>query len=273
MLHRIAAAALLLYSLTSLSEAAEPATKRLLLLGQKPDGHPPGTHEYTPGMRIVAALLAKTPGIATRIESADEPWADGPKLLRESDGSVVFLSQGAAWLSNDPRRLDAFTELASRGGGLVVIHWGMGTKGTEPIEPWLKLFGGCHGGPDRRFKVIDAELRPTSPPHAITRGISALPVHEEFYYTLKFSKSSTPVEPVLQVEIEGRVETVAWAWTRPDGGRSFGFSGLHFHDNWRHESYRRLIVQGVLWSMKVDVPEQGVDVAIKSKLLKLAPVK
>lgn len=253
----------------SLALAADPSPKRVLLLGQKPDGHPPGTHEYVAGMNIVAALLAKQPAITTTIESADEPWSDGPQKLREADGAVVFLSQGAVWLSADPRRLDAFASLTARKGGLVVIHWGMGTKPVEPIEPWLRLFGGCHGGPDRRFKVLDATLEPVSPPHVITRGISALPVHEEFYYALKFVKSSTPVEPVLQVEIEGRRETVAWAWTRPDGGRSFGFSGLHFHNNWQHESYRRLVTNGVLWSLGRDVPTGGADVTIAPDLLKL----
>ncbi|MBL8825635.1 MAG: ThuA domain-containing protein [Planctomycetaceae bacterium] len=261
------------FVIATLAYGAEPSNKRVLLLGQKPDGHPPGTHEYVAGMKIVAALLAKQPGIATTLESADEPWNDGPQKLREADGAVVFLSQGAVWLSADPRRLDAFASLAARKGGLVVIHWGMGTKAVEPIQPWLQLFGGCHGGPDRRFKVIDATLEPVAPPHVITRGVSPLPVHEEFYYALKFVKSSTPIEPVLQVEIEGRRETVAWAWTRPDGGRSFGFSGLHFHDNWRHESYRRLITHGVLWSLGREIPVGGADVAIDTQLLKLAESK
>lgn len=254
----------------SIAPAAEPPAKRVLLLGQKPDGHPPGTHEYLPGMKIVAALLAKQSGIATHIESADEPWTAGPELLRKADGAVVFLSQGAAWLSADPRRLDALSALAARQGGLVVIHWGMGTKEVAPIEPWLKLFGGCHGGPDRRFKVLDAALAPPDKPHVITRGISALPVHEEFYYTLKFVQSTTRVEPVLQVEIDGRRETVAWAWQRPDGGRSFGFSGLHFHDNWRHEAYRRLIVHGVIWSLGREIPATGVDVSLEPPLLQLS---
>ena len=31
--------------------------KQLLVLGQKPDGHPPGTHEYMPGAGVVAALM------------------------------------------------------------------------------------------------------------------------------------------------------------------------------------------------------------------------
>jgi hypothetical protein len=62
---------------------------------------------------------------------------------------------------------------------------------------------------------------------------------------------------------------VAWAWERPDGGRSFGFSGLHYHDNWKLPEYRRLVVQGILWSMKLPVPGKGADVEIDEKLLKL----
>jgi hypothetical protein len=58
---------------------------------------------------------------------------------------------------------------------------------------------------------------------------------------------------------------VAWAWQRPDGGRSFGFTGLHFHDNWQLSEYRRLVVQGVLWSLKLPIPSSGVDVAIESR--------
>ena len=46
----------LLVFLLALSLDAVP--KQLLVLGQKPDGHPPGTHEYMPGARIVKALMS-----------------------------------------------------------------------------------------------------------------------------------------------------------------------------------------------------------------------
>ena len=44
----------------SMGWSAEP--KKLLLLGQKPDGHPPGTHEYMPGMRLLAKCLSSIQG-------------------------------------------------------------------------------------------------------------------------------------------------------------------------------------------------------------------
>jgi type 1 glutamine amidotransferase len=40
-------------------------------------------------------------------------------------------------------------------------------------------------------------------------------------------------------------------------GRSFGTTLGHFHDNFANESFRRLIVNGILWSARIDVPPDG----------------
>lgn len=250
-----------------LARAAEP--KRLLLLGQKPDGHPKTTHEYMAGQQVLAKLLAGVKGIETKIVQADDPWTDGPELLKQTDGVVLFVSEGARWISSDPRRLDAFTQLAARGGGCVSLHWGMGTKEAGPIDSFVKIFGGCHGGPDRKFQVLkQAEVRVAE--HPIAAGIAPFKIDEEFYYRLKFPKDP-PVTPVLQATIDGQVETVAWAWDRADGGRSFGFTGLHFHANWRRTEYRRLVAQGVLWSLKLEIPKDGLAVELLDEAFELKP--
>jgi type 1 glutamine amidotransferase len=248
--------------------ADEP--KKLLLLGQKPDGHPPGTHEYMAGQRLLTKLLANVNGIETRVVQADDPWPDGPRLLDDADGVVLFASEGAKWVGADAQRLRAFERLAERGGGLVVLHWGMGTREAGPIDRFVKLFGGCHGGPDRKFKVIDdAEVRVSNRDHPITRGIGDLRVRDEFYYRLKFVQPTGTIRSVLQVPIEGELETIAWSWDRPDGGRSFGFSGLHFHENWKREEYRRVVVQAALWTMKLPIPEKGIRVGVSAADLEL----
>ena len=79
------------------------------------------------------------------------------------------------------------------------------------------------------------------------------------------------IETSLQTQIDGESHTVAWAWQRGDGGRSFGFSGGHFHENWSRAEYRRLMTQAVLWSLKLSIPEEGVDVAITDDVLSLPP--
>jgi hypothetical protein len=239
--------------LASSLAAAEP--KRLLLAGQSPDNHPPGTHEYMPGVERLAGLLESTAGLKLRVVNADEPWAEGPELIGQADGVVLFLSEGARWTVADPRRHDALAQLAARGGGLVAIHWAMGTKAAEPIEPFLKLFGGCHGGADRKYQVVETELRAAEPVHPIAEGIMPVRLREEFYYKLKFVRATPGVQPVMQATIDGGAETVAWAWQRPDGGRSFGYSGLHFDDNWQRPEYQKLLTRGVRWTLDLPQPK------------------
>jgi type 1 glutamine amidotransferase len=251
-----------------LAGAADPP-KKLLLVSSAPDGHPPATHEYTPGLDILAKCLKPVSGVEVTSAKADGPWKEGPDLVGRADGVVLFLTEGAKWLSADEKRLAAFRQLAKRGGGLAVLHWGMGTKEARPIEPFVELFGGCHGGPDRKYRVLETTVAVADPKHPVVAGIKDFKVREEFYYQLKFPKAGAGVKPVLQADIDGAKETVAWAWERPDGGRSFGFSGLHFHDNWKREEYRRLVSQAVLWTVKLPVPEKGLAVDLPESAYQL----
>jgi type 1 glutamine amidotransferase len=241
--------------------AADPP-KKILLVGSPADEHPPRTHEYMAGVDLLAKCLKPVPGAEVTVVKADGPWRDGPELVGRSDCVVIFLTEGAKWLSADEARLAAFRRLAERGGGLVCLHWGMGTREAGPVEAFVRLFGGCHGGPDRKHKVVEAAVTVADPKHPAAAGIGDFTVREEFYYRLKFAKPDGSVKPVLLAEIDGAKETVAWAWDRPDGGRSFGFSGLHFHDNWKRTEYRRLTAQGVLWAAKVPVPAGGLRVEL-----------
>ena len=139
--------------------------KRVLLLGQKPDSHPANSHEYMAGVRLLAKLLQNRGGLQTVVVQADNPWRDGPELLDGVDGAVVFLTEGAKWVTEDAERLAAFQRLAKRGGGLSVLHWGMGTREAAPVANFVSLFGGCHGGPDRKYKVVTATITPSSVTH------------------------------------------------------------------------------------------------------------
>ncbi|MBC8356451.1 MAG: ThuA domain-containing protein [Planctomycetes bacterium] len=263
--------ACLTVSTNVLSAADDPQTKTVLLLSQSPDGHPPMTHEYAAGLRIVEQCLTSVPNIKVKHANADGPWPEGPELIRDADCVVMFLSEGARWTHEDPRRIEAFAQLASRGGGFVTLHWGMGTKEARYIDGYLKLFGGCHGGPDRKYKVLDADVSVATANHPITRGIKDFSIREEFYYELKLVSASSQLKPILQTEIDGELQTVAWAWQRGDGGRSFGFSGGHFHENWARVEYRRLMTHAVLWSLDVPIPEDGLSADIGLEAVTLPP--
>jgi peptidyl-prolyl cis-trans isomerase A (cyclophilin A) len=242
--------------------------KKLLLISTAADGHPPGTHEYHAGVRILQQCLERVPGVEVTLAQADGVWKDGPELIGRSDGVFLFVSEGAKWLSADAARLAAFRDLAKRGGAFGVLHWGMGTKDAENIEAFANLFGGCHGGPDRKYQVLEkVAVSVADVKHPAAAGIKDFIIREEFYYKLKLPKGD--VKPLLTAKIDGADETVAWTWQRPDRGRSFGFTGLHFHENWSREEYRRLVTQGMIWALGLSVPPGGLDVTLPAATLEL----
>ena len=260
--------------------------QRLLLIGQGPDGsHKRTTHEYFAGVNLLARLLRDQPKLETIVVSADGDWRDGPQLLDRADAAILFVAEGAKWLSAEPARLAAFRDLAKRGGGLGVLHWGTGTRTAEPIDPFVQLFGACHGGPDRKFKEFDQVLpQLANAEHPILRGIKPFdaPVREEFYFALKQASKTggvtlvdaeSAMTPLLRIPAENESGTVAWCWERPDHGRSFGFTGLHYHDNWKHESYRRFIAQSTLWILQREIPAAGLDVSTTAHDLALPDPK
>ncbi len=246
---------LLLASGTLLADAP----KKLLLIGQGPDGHPPTTHEYMDGLKVLEQVLKPVKGLEITTVKADGKWENGPELIERSDGVVIFLAEGAKWSQLDARRLAALQRAAKRGAGIVGLHWGIGCKDDRYIAAWLPLLGGCHGGSDRKYQVLETDVTP-DPKNPVAAGLSPFRVKDEFYYRLKFVRPEGSVKPVLSARIDGADHPVAWTWERPDGGRSFGFSGLHFHANWKRPEYRRLVGQGVLWALQIPVPAGGLRV-------------
>src|SRR5712691_1345800 len=37
------------------------------------------------------------------------------------------------------------------------------------------------------------------------------------------------------------------------------FTGMRFHKNWGNESFRKVVLNGILWIAKVEVPPNGVE--------------
>ncbi|HEY0714497.1 MAG TPA: ThuA domain-containing protein, partial [Polyangia bacterium] len=106
--------------------------------------------------------------------------------------------------------------------------------------------------------------------HPIRRGVPAFDSRDEWYFNIRFAPETDRITPILQAlppddlrftpdaaQHAGRRETVAWTFNRSDGGRSFGFTGGHFHDNWGNEPFRRTIVNAVLWTAGIDIPTAG----------------
>jgi hypothetical protein len=235
------------------------APKRLLLVGQGPDGHPAGSHEFMAGVAEVETLLKPFAAeIQTTISKADEPWPEGPELLDKADGVLLLVTQGARWMQTDANRFAALKRLAARKGAIIALHWSIGAHDEQYIQGQLALLGGTRGGPQRKYKVIENDVQLAETPHPILRGLASFRIKDEFYYRLDLVPASPAFHPLLKTNLDGNDETICWAWERPDGGRSFVYVGLHFHANWQRPEYRRLVAQGVLWCLDIAIPADGV---------------
>jgi type 1 glutamine amidotransferase len=250
------------------AEAAD-TVKHLLIVGQGSDGHPPTTHEFMAGAKVTAELLKPWPNIQTTVVDASEPWAEGPKLIDAADGIVMFVTQGAQWMQMTEERHAALKRLAARKGAIVGIHWSVGAKDAKYIQGQLDLLGATRGGENRKYQKLSVDLKRVAPQHPVLTGIGDFKAYDEFYYALDKAPGITPL---LSENIDGKDEMSAWAWDRPAGGRSFGFVALHYHSNWQLPEYRRLVVQGILWALKMSIPENGAKVDIDSKKLELEGV-
>jgi type 1 glutamine amidotransferase len=111
------------------------------------------------------------------------------------------------------------------------------------------------------------------PDHPITRGVKPFDIQDEWYFNIRFAPESEKLTPILKAtppddkrgtpeakKFPGREEIVAWALERDKGGRSFGFTGGHFHKNWGDENFRRLVVNAILWTAQIEVPKEGAKV-------------
>lgn len=118
------------------------------------------------------------------------------------------------------------------------------------------------------------------PKHPVLNGVTpfAAPL-DGWLYNLHFADGAIPIisgtvpdsarttaDAKLHV---GRKEVVGWAYERANKGRSFAFTGCDLHRNWTVESQRRMVINGILWSAKLDVPAEGAAVAMEPKSIAL----
>ncbi len=243
------------------AHAAEPI--KVLLIGRSPD-HPPQTHEYLFECNLLAKCLEQTPGIEAIVSDG---WPTDPATLDGVKAIVLYTAVGGDVL-HDPSRAERVKKLLASDVGLVALHWGTGASVDERGDASIQSIGGFANLAFTSIPVTDAEIEPADPDHPISRGWSKTPMHDEYYLNLRFNEA---IHPVIRADVEGKSHTLGWTLERPGGGRSFGYVCGHFHDCFKIPAFRRSVVNGILWSAGVEVPEAGAPVGASEADLTLPP--
>lgn len=228
----------------------------------------PGEHEYIGGCAVLADLLRQTPNVFPVIAL---DWPKNPETLTNAR-AVVFLFDGAekhALLKAD--RLAQVQKLAEARVGLVHFHQTIDYPKDlgERARGWTGAVWD-KGSSQRAHWVSEFKAFPE---HPISRGVKPFQIDDGWLYKLRFVPEKRGVTPLLRTvapktparDEPGDEAVVAWAYDRPDGGRSFTFTTMHLHRSFAEEGYRRFLVNGILWSAGLDVPSSGAAVDLDSK--------
>jgi putative membrane-bound dehydrogenase-like protein len=247
--------------------------KSVLMIAGDPS-HGYGSHEHYAGLKILEqALLASNDQLTVHVVKG---WPADAALVEQADSIVIYCDGGGRHLAIP--HLDTIRHKLSKGCGLVCIHYAVEMVPGPPGDAWVELLGG-------HFE-INWSVNPhwvadfqSLPEHPITRGVKPFATNDEWYFHLRFQDSDKVIPILAAVAPEdtmrrndgshsgnpavrksvaaGELQTVAWAYERGDGGRSFGFTGGHFHWNWGNDDFRRLMTNAIRWSAGDEVAESG----------------
>jgi type 1 glutamine amidotransferase len=248
--------------------AGDPASAKIVLIPTKQD-HPPATHMYEFECQLLAKCLNQTRGVQA-VVSPDFDWPKDPAVLKDVK-SIVYYSRPAGDILLDPSRRDEVRMLLKSGVGLACIHWATAAE-KEHGEEWLQTLGGWFHFAHSGLAVEKQKLVQAQKDHPVCRGWKEYLLRDEFYLNLKFHERA---QPILKVTVAGKEQVVGWTLERDgaNGGRSFGTTLGHFHDNFAIDEFRRMLANGILWTAHVDVPKEGAPIVVKDEDLVLPPGK
>ena len=243
------------------SSAAEKSKQIVLVAGTIQEIDKPGHHDYIGGCKLLEKVLKQTEGVETVLVL--NGWPKEESVL-ENANAIVFYTDGGgkqAFLKT-PERVALIDKLAKAGVGFALFHQAVDypKEFTEQATSWI---GGTYVGGKSGRGHWDS-FHKDFPKHEITSGVNPWKVADGWLNKIQFTEGLKGVTPLLWSgkvhrgsQEGGNDDIVAWAYERPAGGRTFCFSGLDMHQFWQNEGMCQFVVNGVLWSAGVKIPDSG----------------
>ncbi len=260
-----------------LALGAAAADKRIVLLAGSVS-HGKGEHEFRAGCLALKHCLDQVQGVTSVVHP--NGWPQDPGAFQGADAIFMYADGGGGHPAIKPDRLKILNDLARKGVGIGCAHYAVEVPKGDAGKAMLEWTGGYF----ETFWSVNPhwEAAFTSlPKHPVTRGVQPFQINDEWYYHMRFREGMRGVTPILSAVAsiktlnredgphsgnpgvrasvaKGEPQHLMWVAERPGGGRGFGFTGGHFHRNWADENFRRVVLNGILWIARKEVPENGV---------------
>jgi len=263
----VAAAALAGAALVA--DAADAKKQIVFIHGKASHGY--GGHAYGPAFRMLARMLNdNVPAVRATVITDDQdlaPMEKADAIMLGSDGGALVKKLG-----------DRLEPLMKKGVGLGCIHYTVDPAEPPSVNRLIEWIGGSY---ERHWSVNphwEAEFK-AFPDHPVARGLKPFKAQDEWYYHMRFAEGMRGVTPILSAvppeqtrqrkdgphsgnphvrARAGMTEIVAWVYERPAGGRGFGFTGMHVHWTWAQDSFRKCVLNALVWIAGAEVPAGGV---------------
>ncbi len=257
---------------TSSNVTAAEKHNILLIAGNPSHGY--GSHEHYAGLKVLEeSLNASSDSVHVTVVRG---WPDDKSLVDTADSIVIYCDGGERHLAIP--HLEALRTKLATGCGFACLHYAVEVPKGPVGDDFLNFLGGyfeTHWSVNPHW-VGDFK---TLPEHPITQGVKPFATNDEWYFHMRFNPTAkvTPILAAVAPEdtmrrpdgphsgnpdvrksvAAGEPQVVAWAFERAGGGRSFGFTGGHYHWNWGNENVRRLVTNAIRWTAGDEVPDSG----------------
>ncbi len=262
------------------------ARRKLVMIAGRPS-HAPGEHEHRAGVMLLEKCLRTfaaerpLPPLVTAVYTGG--WPADPTAFDNADAVFFFADGGNGHPVVQSNRLAQIDALAKRGVGVACLHYAVEVpkeKGGPEFLAWTGGYFETHWSVNPHWTLAETRL---AEGHPICRGVKPFVTKDEWYYHMRFRDPREGLTEILTAvppdetrsrpdgphsnnptvrEGKGAREVLAWAYERPSGGRGFGCTGAHFHANWANDDFRRLMLNALVWTSGLDVPDGGVPSAV-----------
>jgi hypothetical protein len=241
--------------------------------------HPARTHEHNAGSELLAGLLNDHYSDHILATVYHNGWPSDPTAFQNADALVIYSDGGQRHPGFFHRR--QINYLADQGIGVGSIHYAVEMLPDESNQDLISWIGGA-------FET-DYSVNPhwtaqftDFPDHPVAQGVGPFEIEDEWYFNMRFADDMKGVTPILSAiapdetmerpdghhsgnpEVRKMVadklpQHVVWVVERENGGRGFGFTGGHYHDNWRNDDFRKTGLNAIAWIAGAEIPQAGID--------------
>ncbi|MCB1277364.1 ThuA domain-containing protein [Prosthecobacter sp.] len=291
------AAIIVVTAASSLHAVTPDGKQKLVLIAGKPS-HPPGMHEFRAGTMLLEKCLKSVPNLV--VDRHEQGWVSDEKTFEDADAVVIYADGGGKHPAVVDGHLETLHKLIAKGMGFGCMHYGVEIVPADAGKEFQAWLGGHYENAYSCNPIWDANYTEL-PKHPVTNGVQPFTTKDEWYFHMRFRPAfghgvapaddngakfapiliATPSDatrdgpyvypkgpyPHIQAE-KGSPETMMWTIERADGGRGFGFTGGHFHDNWGNDNVRKAVLNALLWVSKAEVPANGVESVVTPDDLK-----